>query len=133
MSLVTDPEGFFTVKCRNRSPLLTGNPAPAPGGKVQVNLFTEEFLKAREDDLKENSLDPSSRQPTKKSFCGNETSLVTTAVSTTSARSPARVSMYTKKRVALASPAKFGCASKKLTGLWKKWNSPWRNIKPCRR
>jgi hypothetical protein len=77
MSLVTDPEGFFTVNCWNRSPLLTGNPAPAPGGKVQVNLFTEEFLKAREDDLKENSLDPSSRQPTKKAFRGDETSLMT--------------------------------------------------------
>ena len=107
MSLVTDPEGFFTVKCRNRSPLLTGNPAPAPGGKVQVNLFTEEFLKAGEDDLKEYSLE-SARQPTKKAFRGGESSLVTAAVSTTSARSPAHVSMYTKKRVALASPAKFG-------------------------
>jgi len=35
MSLVTDSEGFFTVNRRNRSPLLTGNPAPAPGGKVR--------------------------------------------------------------------------------------------------
>jgi hypothetical protein len=34
MSMVTDAEGFSTVNCRNRSPLLTGNPAPAPGSKV---------------------------------------------------------------------------------------------------
>ena len=58
-----------------------------------VNLFMEDFWKAREDDLKEYSLDPSSRQPTKKEFHGNESSLVTAAVSTTSARSPARASM----------------------------------------
>ncbi len=68
---------------------------------------------AGEDDLKEYSLDPSSRQPTKKAFCGNKSSLVTAAVSTTSASSPARASMYTKKRVALASPAKFGTEKQK--------------------
>ena len=34
MSLVTDSEGFFTVNRRNKSPLLTGKTAPAPGGKV---------------------------------------------------------------------------------------------------
>jgi hypothetical protein len=44
MSLVTDSEGFFTVNRRNSSPLLSGNPAPAPRDKVRVNLFTEEFL-----------------------------------------------------------------------------------------
>jgi hypothetical protein len=113
MSLVTDAEGFSTVHCRNRSPLLTGNPAPAPGGKVRVNLFTEEFLKAGEDDLKEYSLDPSSHQPTKKAFRDDESSLVTAAVSTTSASSPARASMYSKKRVALASPAKFDTEKQK--------------------
>jgi hypothetical protein len=75
---------------------------------VRVNLFTEDFLKAGEDDLKEYSLDPTYRQPTKKAFRGDDSSLVTAAVSTTSARSPARASLYTKKRVALASPAKFG-------------------------
>ena len=36
MSLVMDSEGFFTVNRRNRSPLLTGNTAPAPEGKVRV-------------------------------------------------------------------------------------------------
>ena len=108
MSLVKDYEGFFTVNRRSRSPLLTGNTSPAPGEKLQVNLFTEDFQKAGEDDLKEYSLDPSSRQPTKKAFRGDETSLVTAAVSTTSAKSPERANTYTKKRVALASPAKFG-------------------------
>ncbi len=44
----------------------------------------------------------------KKAFRSDESSLVTAAVSTTSAASPARASRYTKKRVALASPAKFG-------------------------
>jgi len=108
MSLIMDAEGFFSVTRPSKSPPLTGNTAKAQGGKVRVSLFTEDFQKAGEDDLKEYSLDPSSHQPTKKAFCGKESSLVTTAVSTTSARSPARASMYTKKRVALASPAKFG-------------------------
>ena len=108
MSLVTDSEGFSTVNRRSGSPLLKGNTSPAPKEMVQVNLFTEDFLKAGEDDLKEYSLDPSYRQPTKKAFRGDDSSLVTAAVSTTSARSPARASLYTKKRVALASPAKFG-------------------------
>jgi hypothetical protein len=108
MSLITDAEGFFSVTRRSKTPPLTGNTAQAQGGRVRVNLFTEDFQKAGEDDLKEYSLDPSSRQPTKKAFCGDESSLVTAAVSTTSARSPARASRYTKKRVALASPAKFG-------------------------
>ena len=107
MSLITDSEGFFSVTRRSKSPLLTGNTAPAQGGKVRVNLFTEDFQKAGEDDLKEYSLDPSSRQPTKKAFRGDDSSRVTAAVSTSFARSPARASMYTKKRVALASPAQF--------------------------
>ena len=75
---------------------------------MRVNLFTEDFLKAGEDDLKEYSRDPSSRQPTKKAFHGDESTLVTAAVSTTSAKSPALTNAYKKKRVALASPAKFG-------------------------
>ena len=108
MSLIMNAEGFLSVTRRSKSPPLTGNTAQAQGGKVQVDLFTEDFQKAGEDDLKEYSLDPSSHQPTKKAFRGDESSLVTAAVSTTSATSPARVSMHTKKRVALASPAKFG-------------------------
>jgi len=109
MSLFTDSEGFSTVNRRSGSPLLKGNTSPTPPkGMVRVNLFTEDFLKAGEDDLKEYSLDPTYRQPTKRAFRGDDSSLVTAAVSTTSARSPARASMYTKKRVALASPAKFG-------------------------
>jgi len=107
MILVTDSEGFFTVNRRSRSPFLKGNTSPAPGGLVRVNLFTEDFLKAGKDDLKEYSRDPSSRQPTKKAFRGNESTLVTAVVSTTTAKSPARTNAYTKKRVALASPAKF--------------------------
>ena len=108
MSLVTDSEGFFTMNRQIRSPLLKGNTSPAPEGLVRVNLFTDDFLKAGEDDLKELSHDPSSRQLTKKAFRGNESTLVTAAVSTTTAKSPARTNAYTKKRVALASPAKFG-------------------------
>ncbi len=75
---------------------------------MRVNFFTEDFLKAGEDDLKEYSRDPSLRQPTKKAFRGDETSLVSAAVSTTPAKSPACTNAYTKKRVTLASPAKFG-------------------------
>ena len=111
MSLITDSEGSFSVTRRSKSPLLMGNTAPAQGGKVRVNLFTEDFQKAGEDDLKEYSLDPSSRQPTKKAFRGDDSSLVTAALSTSFARSPARASMYTKKRVALASPAKFAAGA----------------------
>ncbi len=73
-------------------------------------------MNAREDDLKEYSLDPSTRQPTKKAFHGKETSLVTAALSTTSAVSPTRVSIYTNKRAALASPAKFGTKRQKDKG-----------------
>jgi hypothetical protein len=76
----------------------------------------EEFLNAGEDDLKEYSLDPSTRQPTKKAFHSKETSLVTAALSTTSKVSPARVSIYTRKRAALASPAKFGTERQKDKG-----------------
>jgi hypothetical protein len=108
MSSITDAEGFSPVTRWSKSPPLTGSIAQAQGGKVRVNLFTEDFQKAGEDDLKEYTLDPSSRQPTKKAFRGNESPLVTAAVSTASAASPARVSRYTKKRVALSSPAKFG-------------------------
>jgi len=66
MSLVKDSEGFFTVNRWSRSPLLMGNTSPAPGRKVQVNLFTEDFQKAGEDDLKEFSLDPSSSRRRKR-------------------------------------------------------------------
>ena len=53
MSLITDSEGSFSVTRRSKSPLLMGNTAPAQGGKVRVNLFTDDFQKAGEDDLKE--------------------------------------------------------------------------------
>ena len=96
MSVIKDAEGFSTINRWSSSPLLTANHAPPPGGKVHVNLFTEEFLKAGEDDLKDYSLDPSSRHPTKKAFRRDETSLVTAALSTTTANSPARASIYTK-------------------------------------
>ena len=96
MSVIKDAEGFSTVNRRSSSPLLTANHAPTPGGKVRVNLFTEEFLKAGEDDLKDYSLDPSSHQLMEKAFRGDETSLVTAALSTTTAHSPARASIYTK-------------------------------------
>jgi hypothetical protein len=108
MSSITDAEGFSSVTRRSKSPPLTGSIAQAQGGTVRVNLFTEDFQKAGEDDLTGYALDPSSRQPTKKAFRGDESSLVTAAISTTSAASPARVSMYTKKRAALSSPATFG-------------------------
>jgi hypothetical protein len=46
------------------------------------------------------------RQPTKKFLCStNASSLVTAAFSTSSFASPTRISMYTNKRTALASPA----------------------------
>jgi hypothetical protein len=108
MSSITDAEGFSIIHHQSSSPLLKANPAPTPGDRPRVNLFAEEFLNTGEDDLKEYSLNLSTRQPTKKAFCGKETSLVTVALSTTSTVSPAWVSIYTNKRAALASPAKFG-------------------------
>jgi hypothetical protein len=64
----------------------------------------EEFLNAGgEEDLKDYSLNPTTRQPMKKALCGEKTSLVTAALSTTTAVSPARVSIYTNKRAAIAS------------------------------
>ena len=69
MSSITDAEGFSSVTRQSKSPPLTGSTVQAQGGgKVRVNLFTEDFQKAGEDDRKEYSLDPSSRQPTKKRF-----------------------------------------------------------------
>jgi hypothetical protein len=41
---------------------------------------------------------------------------VTAALSTTTAISPARVSIYTNKRAALASPAKFGTEQQNVKG-----------------
>ncbi len=67
-SLITDAEGFFSITRRSKSPPLTGNTAQAQGGKVRVNLFTEDFQKAGEDDLKEYSLDPSFFSADKKSI-----------------------------------------------------------------
>jgi len=43
MSLITDAEGFFSVTRRNKSPPLMGNTAKTQGGKVRVNLFTEDL------------------------------------------------------------------------------------------
>ncbi len=49
---------------------------------------------------------PAMSQPTKKAFRGSQASCVTTALSTSTSASPAKISMYTNKRSALASPAK---------------------------
>ncbi len=49
---------------------------------------------------------PASCQPTEKSFRGIHTSLVTAAFLVSSSASPVRISIYTNKRSALASPAK---------------------------
>jgi hypothetical protein len=109
MSSIKDAEGFTIVNRQSNSPSLKANSAPTTRDGLQVNLFTEEFRNASgEDDLKEYSLNPTTRQPTKKAFCGKKTSLVTAALSTTTAVSLARVSIYMNKRAALASPAKFG-------------------------
>ncbi len=126
MSTIMDAEGFSIVNCRNRSPSLGANPAPTPRDGLQVNLFTEEFLNAgREEDLKDYSLNPTTCQPRKKTFFGKKTSLVTAALSTTTAVSPARVSIYTNKWAALASPAKFGTKQQKGKG-----NHPASKISP---
>jgi hypothetical protein len=51
---------------------------------------------------------PAMRQPTKKAFCGSQASCVTAALLTFTSTSPARISIYTNKRAALASPEKGG-------------------------
>jgi hypothetical protein len=119
MSNVTDAEGFKIVNHCSSSP--SGSPPksnilPAIKGQLQQggNLFTDNFLcDGGKWDLADYTLDPSSRQPTKKAFHGEESTLVTAAVSTTTATSLARVSIYTKKQAALASPAKFGLGKNK--------------------
>jgi hypothetical protein len=117
MSKIMDAEGFSIVNCQNSSPSLGANPAPTPRDGLQVNLFTEEFLNAGgEEDLKDYSLNPTTRQPTNKAFHGKKTSLVTAALSTTTAVSPACLSIYMNKRAALASPAKFGTKQQKGKG-----------------
>jgi hypothetical protein len=117
MSMIMDAEGFSIVICQSSSPSLRANPAPTFRDGLQVNLFMEEFLNTgEEEDLKDYSLNPTTCQPTKKAFCGKKTSLVTAALSTTTAISPARVSIYMNKRAALASPAKFGTKQQKGKG-----------------
>jgi hypothetical protein len=126
MSTIMNAEGFSIVNCQSSSPSLRANPAPTPRDGSRVNLFTEEFLNAsREEDLKDYSLNPTTRQPTKKAFCGEKNSLVTAALLTTTAVSPARVSIYTNKRAALASPAKLGTKQQKGKG-----NHPASKISP---
>jgi hypothetical protein len=119
MSNVTDAEGFKIFNHCSSSPS-GSSPKPniPPAIKRQVrrggNPFTDNFLwDEGKWDLADYTLDPSSRQPTKKAFHGKETTLVTAALSTTTAASPARVSIYTKKQAALASPAKFGFGNNK--------------------
>jgi hypothetical protein len=86
----------------------------------------EEFLNASgEEDLKDYSPNPTTRQPTKKALCSKKTSLVTAALSTTTAISPVHVSMYTNKRAALTPPAKFGSKQQKGKG-----NHPVSKISP---
>jgi hypothetical protein len=126
MSMIMDAEGFFIVNCQNSSPSLRANLAPTPRDGSQVNLFMEEFLNASgEEDLKDYSHYPINCQPMKKAFCGKKTSLVTAALLTTTAVSPARVNIYTNKRTALASSAKFGTKEQKGKG-----NHPASKISP---
>jgi hypothetical protein len=111
MSTITDAEGYTVINRRSGPPTLKATPASTPRDGPRVNLFTEDFLNAREDKqsyLMGYSFDPSTRQLTKKAFRGEGTPLVTAASSTSTATSPARMSIYTNKRAALASPTKFG-------------------------
>jgi hypothetical protein len=57
-------------------------------------------------DLDANISDSALHQPIKKAFRGGQALLVTAALSTSASASPARISIYTNKRSALASPAK---------------------------
>ncbi len=54
---------------------------------------------------------PAMRQPTKKAFHGSQASCVTTALSISISASPARISIYTNKRSALAFPEKGGVST----------------------
>ena len=77
----------------------------------------KEFLNAGgEEDLKDYSLNPITCQLMKKAFHSKKTSLVTAALSTTTAISLSRVIIYTNKMAALASPAKFGTKQQKGKG-----------------
>ncbi len=119
MSNITDAEGFKIINRCSSSPSGSSpkpNIPPAIKGQVQQggNPFTNDFLlNGGKWDLADYTLDPYSRQPTKKAFHGKETTLVMAALSATTSASPAHVSIYTKKQAALASPAKFGFGNNK--------------------
>jgi hypothetical protein len=134
MSSITDLDGFTTVSrlggsstssppklCpQSRSPTRQGNK-----GGSRRNPFDDKFLTTFlpflsrgitskhtltgiESDLKAYVNDPDSRQPTKKALCKDQSLLITAAQSSSSSASPVQISMYTKKRTALSSPAKGG-------------------------
>jgi hypothetical protein len=79
MSNVTDAEGLKIVNCCSSSPSGSSpkpNIPPAIKGQVRRggNPFTDDFLRdGGKWDLADYTLDPSSRQPTKKAFHGKET------------------------------------------------------------
>jgi hypothetical protein len=86
MSSIKDAEGFTIVNHQSNSPSLKANSAPMTRDGLRVSLFMGEFQNAGgEDDLKEYSLNPTTRRPTKKAFHGKKTSLVTAALLTTTA------------------------------------------------
>ncbi len=68
---------------------------------------------------------PALRQSTKKAFHGGQALLITTALSTSAAASPARISIYTNKRSALSSPAKGGVSISRNIE-----NMPQRSLEP---
>jgi hypothetical protein len=69
---------------------------------------------------------PAMRQPTKKAFRGSQAPCVTAVLSTSTSASPARISIYTNKRSALASPAKSGVSiSRKVKEFKVPWKFPW--------
>jgi hypothetical protein len=135
MSSIMDSDGFTTVSClggSSTSSPLSFVPKAAPPLAKEMRMEVEEIplttnfsphfsrffhaaLPTSMLQLRLNWIlrrmyvnDPDSRQPTKKALCEDQSLLVTAAQSSTSSTYPVQISMYTKKRTALSSPAKGG-------------------------
>jgi hypothetical protein len=98
-----------------------GNAKNTPRGEITNNPNNDKYSSlllslvppfiSNQEDLNAYISNPALRQPAKKAFHGGQALLVTAAFLTSTSASPARISIYTNKRSALASPAKGGVSS----------------------
>ncbi len=100
---------------------ITNNPSNYKYSSLLLPLVPS-FI-CNQGDLDAYISNPALHQPTKKAFRGGQASLVIAALSTSTSAFPARISIYTNKRLALTSPAKGGVSiSRKVE------NAPQRSL-----